>query len=81
MSMMSTETELGMLMDEYDPRITGMKNRIDDQRMRELDEEKLENKYDEGDGLTKEQWEEKAAVERNLRCKRTVILSRYYPIK
>ncbi|KAG8954363.1 hypothetical protein FRC04_011689 [Tulasnella sp. 424] len=67
MSMMSTETELGMLMDEYDPRITGMKNRIDDQRMRELDEEKLENKYDEGDGLTKAQREEKAAIERNLR--------------
>lgn len=65
MSMMSTETELGMLMDENDPRITGIKNRIDDKIMREQDEELLG--HDENGSLTREQWEEKAAIERNLR--------------
>ncbi|KAG8934779.1 hypothetical protein FRC01_000460 [Tulasnella sp. 417] len=67
MSMMSSETELGMLFDEYDPRITGIKNRIDDKIMRDRDEEWLDEKHGEGDGLTKEEREEKAAIERNLR--------------
>ncbi|KAG9049344.1 hypothetical protein FS837_010558 [Tulasnella sp. UAMH 9824] len=67
MSMMSTETELGMLMDENDPRITGIKNRIDDKIMREQDEELFGEKHDESGGLTREEWEEKAAIERNLR--------------
>lgn len=73
MSMMSSETELGMLFDEYDPRITGIKNRIDDKIMRERDEEWLDEKHGEGDGLTKEEREEKAAIERNLRRKRIII--------
>ncbi|KAG9018949.1 hypothetical protein FRB90_007940 [Tulasnella sp. 427] len=67
LSIMSTETDHGMLFDENDPRITGIKNRIDDKMMKELDEERLDEHDGRDDGLTREQREERATIERNLR--------------
>lgn len=64
-SIMSTETDLGMLFDEHDPRITGIRNRIDDKRMTDLDEARFLDDFS-GD-LTREKRKEKVAIERNLK--------------